>query len=91
MAGGIQLTPSFVQLSRSAVLWGHFKLYNSSCPFGLLLSNASGRKLRSPGRDPSGVKRPVRKDFSLDVRREMNIWKVTAGLQDTGGWLPSIA
>lgn len=39
----------------------------------------------------SGVKRPVHKDFSLDAKREMNVWKVTTGLWDTRGRLPSIA
>lgn len=86
-----QLTPSFVQLSRSAVLWGQYKPQNSSCPFGFLLSNSSGRKLRLAGRDLSHVKRLVHKDFSLDAKSEINIWKVTTGLQDTGDWLPSIA
>lgn len=50
VVGVTQLAPSFVQLSRSAVLWGCFKPNNSSCPFGLLLSNSSGRTLWLPRR-----------------------------------------
>lgn len=68
VAGMTQLTPSFVQLSRSAVLWGQYKPQNSSCPFGFLLSNSSGRKLRLAGRDLSHVKRLVHKDFSLMLK-----------------------
>jgi len=39
----------------------------------------------------SGAKRPVCMDFSLDAKREMSMWKETAGLRGTGDRLPSIA
>lgn len=39
----------------------------------------------------SAVQSPIPKDFSLGAKRKMDVWKVTAGLWDTGGWLPSIA
>lgn len=66
VAGVTQLAPLFVQLCRPAVLWGRFKPNTSPCPLGLLLLNSSGRKLWLPGRDLSGVKRPVHKDFSKE-------------------------